>query len=268
MSLFGSAPDRRIGSCTNQVQLFYEKSNMDVGMSLLKVVILSFAVFLTACGGEGEPEDNPSRIDSEVGSGDGLAESNLESIESNPIGTVTTPVEESKYTVSGRYAVYYSKNDTNSTNPEAGEEASGTEVTRTKIAEEPVDTFRLNYAWDDFHDIESKNFNVVWSGEIEVDSPKATIYLTIDSGRSSVSVNIDGQRYLSESDCSPCTVTLELDQGSHSFEIDIHNHWHTTEVSALFTDHLPKEAELMTTRISTPAENAFVLINIYESPSL
>ena len=241
---------------------------MDVGMPLLKILLLSFVVFLASCGGDGESEDNPSSLNSGVGSGDGLAEDNLESNERNPTGTVTAPVEESKYTVSGLYAVYYSKNDTNSTNPEAGEEASGTEITRTKIAEEPVDTFRLNYAWDDFHDIESKNFNVVWSGEIDVDSHKVKTYLTIDSGWSSVSVNIDGQLYFSESDCSPCIVTLELEQGSHSFEIDIHNQWHTTEVSALFTDHPPAEAELMTTRISMPAENSLVLIDIYESKNL
>ena len=237
-------------------------------MSLLKVLLLSFSVFLIACGGDGESEDNPSRIDPKLTTGDGLASDNQETIESDPVVTITDPVEKSIYTVSGRYAVYYSKEAPASDNPEAGADASDPEITRTKIAEEPVDTFRLNYSWDEFHDIESENFNVVWSGDIDVDSPKAITYLTINSGRSLVSVNVDGQRYFSESDCSPCIVTLELDQGSHSFEIDIHNHWHTTDASALFTDQPPAEAELITTRISTPAANVFVLIDIYESKNL
>jgi hypothetical protein len=237
---------------------------MDVCMSLLRITLLSFVVLLTACGGAGGSKGNSS----EVGSGDGLAGGNQGVSESNPIVTVTDPVEESIYTVSGLYAVYYSEDDDDRDKPGVGTDGSDPEIIKTKIAEEPVDIFRLNYSWDDFHDIDSKNLNILWSGEINVDSRKAVTYLSIDSGWSSVNVNIDGQRYTSKSNCSPCIVALELDQGSHSFEIDIHNHWHTTESSALFTEKLPKEAELMTTRFSTSATSPLVLINIYESKNL
>jgi hypothetical protein len=245
---------------------------MDVGKSLLKVLLLSFTVFLTACGGAGGSKDNSSEVGtevvSEVGSGVGLADGNQEVIESNPIVTVTDPVEESIYTVSGLYAVYYSEDDHDPDRAGAGTDGSDPEIIRTKIAEEPVDTLRLNYVRDDFNEIDSKNLNIFWSGEINVESPTATTYLTIDSSWSSVNVNIDGQRYFSQSNCSPCIVTLKLDQGDHSFEIDIHNHWHTTEASALFADQSPKKAELITTRISTPAASPLVFIDIYESKTL
>lgn len=241
---------------------------MDVSMSLLKVFLLSFVVFLTACGGAGKSGDNSSRIDSELDSGDGLADDNQESIENDPIVTVTNPIEESIYTVSGLYAVYYSEDDHDPDSPGAGTDGSDPEIIRTKIAEEPVDTLRLNYARDDFNEIDSKNLNIFWSGEINVESPTATTYLTIDSSWSSVNVNIDGQRYYPESSCSPCILTLELDQGSHSFDIDIHNHWHTTDASALFTDQPPKKTELITTRISTSAANPLVFIDIDESNNL
>lgn len=234
-------------------------------MSLLKVFLLSFAVFLTACDGAGGSKDNSTDVGSEVESDDGLAASNQEVIESNPIVTVTDPVEESKYTVSGLYAVYYSEDDDDRDKPGVGTDGSDPEIIRTKIAEEPVDIFRLKYAWDEFHDIDSKNLNIVWTGEINVESRKATTYLSIDSSKSSVNITIDGQRHTSESSCSPCIVALELDQGNHSFEIDIHNHWHTTEASALFVDKSPKESELITTRISSSAKSPLVFIDIYES---
>ncbi|MEH6451336.1 MAG: hypothetical protein V7765_21925, partial [Oleispira sp.] len=184
-------------------------------MSLLKVLLLSFSVFLTACGGAGGSKDNSTDVGSEIESGDGLADGNQDVIENNPIVTVTDPVEESIYTVSGLYAVYYSEDDHDPDSPGAGTDGSDSEIIRTKIAEEPVDTLRLNYAWDDFNEIDSKNLNIFWSGEINVESPTATTYLTIDSSWSSVNVNIDGQRYYPESSCSPCILTLELDQGSH-----------------------------------------------------
>lgn len=237
-------------------------------MSLLKVLLLSFSVFLTACGGAGGSKDNSTDVGSEVESGDGLAGGTQDVIENNPIVTVTDPVEESKYTVSGLYAVYYSEDDDDRDKPGAGTDGSDPEIIRTKVAEEPVDTFRLNYSWDGFHDIDSQNLNIVWTGEINVESSKATIYLSIDSSKSSVNITIDGQRHTSESSCSPCIVALDLDQGNHSFEIDIHNHWQTTEASALFVDKSPKESELITTRISSSAKSPLVFIDLYESNNL
>lgn len=232
---------------------------MDVCKLLLKVFLLSFVVSLTACGGGGGSTGENSSLN------DGLKGENQEPTENIPISNVTPPQEDSKYTISDLYAVYYSEDDDDRDKPGVGTDGSDSSIIRNKVAEEPVDTFRLKYSWADFNDIDSKNLNIVWTGEVNVESSKAVIYLSIDSSRSSVNVNIDGQRHSTESNCSPCIVELELDQGSHSFEIDIHNHWHTTEASALFVDESPKEAELITTRINTSAKSPLVFIDIYES---
>ena len=79
----------------------------------------------------------------------------------------------------------------------------------SKVAEEPVDVFRLKYSWDDFNDIESTDLNIVWSGEIDVESSYAIIYLTVDSGWSSVNISVEGELIQADSNCSPCIVPLQ-----------------------------------------------------------
>lgn len=232
-------------------------------MALKNILIYTFALILVGCGGGGGNSDSTEEDLTDVSEVADTLQIN-DTLESKLFDSSEVSEENpaTLFTVSDRYAVYYSEEDAIEGAEGAGKGTNGSDpsIERTYIDEGPVESYRLNYAWDDFKDIESEKLNVKWTGTLDLLSETGTVYAIIDSSYSSVNFSLEDELMHSYSHCSPCIVSLELEQGSYDFEVDYHNHWHTTEVSLVFSTQVPRLADLAGADISIPDGDILVAV--------
>jgi len=105
------------------------------------------------------------------------------------------------------------------------------------IAHEAVDSITINYIYDDFHGIDSKNFGAYWVGYVNTPEQE-TRRIAISQGWSKARIMIDGAVvYTGDSDEE---LLLSFEPGKHLVEVEYVNNWHTTEFSVGFLEDIEK----------------------------
>jgi hypothetical protein len=245
---------------------------MEVSVSPLKLIFLILPILLFGCGGGDSSSDGSNLpIEETVEAFINPVEDTLQSDIFDP-SDIAEEKSGTVFSLSDGYATYFSEedviNDPDGYGAGKGTNGSDPDIVRNYIDEEPVDSFRLRYSWSEFKNIESKKLNVKWTGQLDIESDSATVYAIIDAGWASTNFSLDDELVESYVNCGPCIVSLELEQGSYEFEIDYHNHWHTTDVSVVFTSELPEKMDLAGARISVPSGDELVALTAYSGNSL
>lgn len=244
-------------------------------MSQLKPLFLALPILLFGCGGSDTSSDGSNLPIEETAKGkETFINPVADSLQSDVFDENDIALEKpgTLFSISNQYATYFSEedviNDPDGYGAGKGTNGSDHNIERTYVDEEPVESFRLNYSWSEFKNIESKKLNVKWTGQLDIENDFATVYAIIDAGWASTNFSLNAKRVESYANCGPCIVSLELEQGSYQFEIDYHNHWHTTDASIVFTSELPEKIDLAEARITIAPGDALVALTAYSSDSL
>jgi hypothetical protein len=137
----------------------------------------------------------------------------------------------------------------------------------TLIATELVDDIAINYAYAEFHAIDSQAFGAYWVGRLDFRSPEIRM-INVSLSWSAARVIIDGK--IAYDGTSNDRRIFQFSKGSHLVEVEFTNHWHTTEFRVTFDRQLRlyKAAEvrgkLARNRIVNPSVYA---VSVYESKS-
>lgn len=134
------------------------------------------------------------------------------------------------------------------------------------IFEELVEIPSLNYAFDKFHGIDSKEFRAEWVGDIEVYKSEKIINIGFDVSRADVSLYVD-EKLVESWSKSNKTISVNLAKGTHKIKIKYKNNWHTvgfnTSFSSYPTLNIESAKKLLAKDISDSAK--IVYIGAYES---
>lgn len=105
------------------------------------------------------------------------------------------------------------------------------------IKKETVGDVSINYVWDKFHSIKSKDFGGYWVGRINLvkDEVKS---IAINQSWSKTRLIVDG--FIVYEGGSNQEILLDLEKGSHLIEVEYINNWHTTEFSLSFMNKVEK----------------------------
>ncbi len=111
------------------------------------------------------------------------------------------------------------------------------------VATDTVDSVSIHYSWDQFHNINSKNFSAYWVGEFNFNETKK-MQLNISQSWAKTRVLIDGF-IVYEGKNSSVSIPFEFKKGTHKIEVEYINNWHTTKFSLSITPFIkvytPKE---------------------------
>lgn len=111
------------------------------------------------------------------------------------------------------------------------------------IFKEAVSDVAINYILDEFHDMHSENFGAYWAGEITVEQPTFK-QLNVADGHLQARVLIDGKIVYDSKTHQNKPTIITFDAGKHFVEIELENHYHTTDFFVNFTDIItPMSAE-------------------------
>jgi len=157
----------------------------------------------------------------------------------------------SRYAPSSGFTAYYTK----------------TSAPNTLVYKENVRTVALNYAYNDFHNIDSQDLTAYWVGKMNV--PSDGLYqFSARLSWSKVRVLLDNHVILSGTNSVKDT-TVYLPKGSYTLEVEYENNWHTT--SFQFTAQ-PVQATVQTSglagaiaALNPPADTVVYTVGVYES---
>ncbi len=103
------------------------------------------------------------------------------------------------------------------------------------IKKELVNDVSINYAYDDFQNIHSKDFGGYWVGNIHLQKDEVK-RVAINQSWSKARLIIDGAIvYEGGSDKE---ILIYLTKGTHRIEVEYINNWHTTEFSVIFIERV------------------------------
>lgn len=172
----------------------------------------------------------------------------------------------SNFTVRNLKATYYSEVDNFKTGQ--GTNGSDPNISRTYIDEESIEDTRISYSRSEFKGIDSAKLNLVWEGDIEVLSDAANLVVNFSMSYADATLTVNNEVVKRMKNCD-LSVPLSLSKGVHSFSVDYHNHWHTTDFSLNISNSLPislvKAKEFADTQSMDDAKVVF--IEVYESDS-
>ncbi len=104
----------------------------------------------------------------------------------------------------------------------------GAKLVATEFVARPA----VNYAWSDFHGIQSENFRAAWEGTLTATLPDQGVDINTDLSWSDAKLVIDGKEVpFSE------RVHQTFSLGTHSIRVEYANHWHTTGFNMSFTSN-------------------------------
>ena len=138
---------------------------------------------------------------------------------------------------------------------------------KTIVAKENVPHIAINYAYQDFHRIDSKNFSAYWVGKLRV--PKDAAYqFSVDLSWAQVRIVLNGHVILNAANYAP-NKTVYLPAGDYVMEVQYSNHWHTVGFQAkaapvdlsVPTHDLPRALA----KLNPPANTVVYLASVYES---
>lgn len=138
---------------------------------------------------------------------------------------------------------------------------------KTIVAKENVPHIAINYAYQDFHRIDSENFSAYWVGKLRV--PKDASYqFSVDLSWAQVRIVLNGHVILNAKNNAP-NRAVYLPAGDYTMEVQYSNHWHTvgfqvkaTPVDLSVPTHdLPRALE----KLNPPANTVVYLASVYES---
>jgi hypothetical protein len=105
------------------------------------------------------------------------------------------------------------------------------------VKKEAVNDVSINYSYDKFHKINSKNFGGYWVGYINLLGDE-TKTIAINQSWAKTRLIIDG--FVVYEGGSNNELLLNLKKGRHLIEVEYVNNWHTTEFSLTFFDEIEK----------------------------
>ncbi|PKR87899.1 hypothetical protein CXZ10_17390 [Pleomorphomonas diazotrophica] len=105
---------------------------------------------------------------------------------------------------------------------------------RTIVFQENVDSIAINYAWNDFHNIESPNFAAYWVGRLNYSAP-TTKKISVSQGWAKSRIFIDGEMVFDDAD--ETSFVHNFTPGEHVIEVEYINNWHTTEYKVTIEDN-------------------------------
>ncbi len=101
------------------------------------------------------------------------------------------------------------------------------------IASEVVPDIGINYAWDSFHGIHSKDFGAYWVGRMRFDADSPRV-INVSMSWSKARIVID--RQLVYEGGGNKRVPFVFAAGEHLIEVEFLNNWHTTEFMVEFAE--------------------------------
>lgn len=133
------------------------------------------------------------------------------------------------------------------------------------VHQETVARPSINYAWDEFYGITSRNFSAVWTGTLMavIDS---IIQVDLVLSWSTAVLLVDGVKQLEHTNYDK-TVAIPFAAGSHSLEVQYINNWHTVEFIAAFHQTCYKTVAEAGAQVVTLLQDSTVIVHIdtYES---
>jgi len=139
----------------------------------------------------------------------------------------------------------------------------------TLVASETVNKPAINYAYADFHAIDSNNFAATWKGTLEILDIPQIIDFSFDVSRADVTFSIDGAEISKWAD-SPRIESRYLQPGKPDIEIHYKNNWHTTSFNVSFSNHLNYEKEQLAAKIAPliDVDTQVIYVGAYESANI
>ena len=137
----------------------------------------------------------------------------------------------------------------------------------TVIATEFVDDIAINYAWDEFHGIESGDFGGYWVGNLEFETQEVK-RIAVSQSWSKTRILING-RVLYEGG-SDQSILYRFEPGVHKIEVEYVNNWHTTEFSVDISSEVScLDRDEIKARIEANLYGHYQVYyaGVYESPS-
>jgi hypothetical protein len=109
------------------------------------------------------------------------------------------------------------------------------------VFEEPVSSIAINYAYSEFHEINSPNFGAYWVGKLSFDSDVKK-QIDISQRRAHSRIIIDGKLIFDKTDES-ASLIYDFSAGEHVIEVEHLNNWHTVEFKVAVTDVISSTTE-------------------------
>ena len=136
------------------------------------------------------------------------------------------------------------------------------------VFKEQVDSIAINYAWSDFHQIPSENFEAYWVGKLDF-TVATTKQFSVSQSWAKSRIIIDGETVFDERNSSK-TFTHRFEPGRHVIEVEYSNHWHTVEYKVTIEDVVEKLSESdLAARLTAQSRGSADLyyVGLYESQS-
>ena len=100
--------------------------------------------------------------------------------------------------------------------------------------QEPTSSIAINYAYSEFHEIDSPNFGAYWVGKLNFDSDVKK-QIDISQRWAHSRIIIDGKLVFDKANES-ASLTYDFSAGEHVIEVEHFNNWHTVEFKVTVTD--------------------------------
>lgn len=133
------------------------------------------------------------------------------------------------------------------------------------VASETVKDISVNYAYKDFHNIDSGHFGGYWVGNVVFQQDEKKVF-SISLSNSKIRLIVDG--YVLYEGQSRAEVPFTFTKGTHKIEVEYLNGWHTTSLVVKILPHIQKYAQQELKERLKYLENrdfSFWYVGIYES---
>jgi hypothetical protein len=100
--------------------------------------------------------------------------------------------------------------------------------------EEPVSSIAIDYAYNEFHQIDSPNFGAYWVGKLNFNK-NVTKQIDISQSWAHSRIIIDGKLIFDKADRS-ASLFYDFSAGEHVIEVEHYNNWHTVQFKVAVTD--------------------------------